>query len=81
MTEETHNTAKSGPVGIIMTIGVPAIVGWFLILGLLFSIQNLDATVKSETGQPVTQIFLNTVGPKGALVLMIIVIGCMYFCG
>lgn len=35
----------------------------------------------SKSGQPVTQILLDTVGPKGAIVLMIIVIGCMFFCG
>ena len=81
MTEETHNAAMSGSVGIVMAIGVSAILGWFLILGLLFSIQDLDTTLHSPTGQPVTQIFLDTVGPKGAIVLMVIVIGCMYFCG
>lgn len=81
MTEETHNAAMSGSVGIVMAIGVSAILGWFLILGLLFSIQDLDATLTSPTGQPVTQIFLDTVGSKGTIVLMVIVVGCMYFCG
>lgn len=81
MTEETHNAAMSGSIGIVMAIGVSTLLGWFLILGLLFSIQDLDATVRSTTGQPVTQIFLDTVGPKGAIALMVIVIGCMYFCG
>lgn len=71
----------SGSIGIVMAIGVSAVLGWFLILGLLFSIQNLDGTLSSETGQPVTQIFLDTVGEKGAIVLMVIVIGAMYFCG
>jgi len=81
MTEETHNAAMSGSIGIIMAIGVSAVLGWFLILGLLFSIQDLATTLDSPTGQPVTQIFLDTVGPKGAIVLMVIVIGCMFFCG
>jgi hypothetical protein len=81
MTEETHNAAMSGSIGIVMGIGVSAVLGWFLLLGLLFSIQNLDATLNSATGQPVTQIFIDTVGEKGAIVLMVIVIGCMYFCG
>ena len=81
MTEETRNAAMAGSVGIVMAIGVSAVLGWFLILGLLFSIQDLDTTLNSPTGQPVTQIFLDTVGSKGAIVLMIIVIGCMYFCG
>ncbi|KAH9019519.1 amino acid permease-domain-containing protein [Lactarius pseudohatsudake] len=55
--------------------------GWFLILGLLFSIQDYASTVASSTGQPVTQIFLDTVGQNGAIVLMVIIIGAMFFCG
>ncbi|KAH9984369.1 APC amino acid permease [Russula vinacea] len=81
MTEETHNAAMSGSIGIIMSIGVSAILGWFLILALLFSIQDYETTVKSPTGQPVTQIFLDTVGEKGTIVLMVIIIGAMLFCG
>lgn len=69
MTEETTNAAMSGSIGIIMAIGMSAILGWFLILGLLFSIQDLDATVGSDVG-PVAQIFLDTVGENGAVVLM-----------
>lgn len=81
MTEETHNAAMAGSIGIVMAIGVSAVLGWFLVLGLLFSIQNLDNTITSPTGQPVAQIFLDTVGNRGAIVLMVIVIGAMYFCG
>jgi amino acid transporter len=71
MTEETHNAAMSGPIGIITAIGVSAILGWFLILSLLFSIQDYGSTVASPTGQPVAQIFLDTVGKNGAIVLMV----------
>ncbi|KAJ7203783.1 APC amino acid permease [Mycena pura] len=81
MTEETKNAAMAGSLGIIIAIGVSAFLGWFLILGLLFSIQDLDRTLASPTGQPVTQIFLDTVGEDGAIVLMVIVIGAMFFCG
>jgi amino acid transporter len=81
MSEETHNASMSGPLGIIMAIGVSALLGWFLLLGLLFSIQDYDLTIASSTGQPVTQIFLDTVGEKGAIVLMVIVIVAMFFCG
>ncbi|EGN97718.1 hypothetical protein SERLA73DRAFT_92941 [Serpula lacrymans var. lacrymans S7.3] len=81
MTEETRNAAMAGSIGIVMAIGVSAVLGWFLILGLLFSIQDLDSTINSPTGEPVAQIFLDTVGERGAIVLMVIVIGAMYFCG
>ena len=72
MTEETHNAATAGSIGIIMAIGVSAVLGLFLLLGLLFSIQDLDRTVNAPIGgQPVAQIFLDTVGEKGAIVLMV----------
>lgn len=71
MTEETTNAAMSGSIGIIMAISVSAVLGMFLLLGLLFSIQNLENTVASPTGQPVAQIFLDCVGENGAIVLMV----------
>lgn len=74
MTEETRNAALAGPLGIITAIGVSAVLGWFLILGLLFSVQNLPRTVASPTGQPVAQILLDAVGEKGAIVLMVRVV-------
>ena len=63
--------AMSGSIGIVVSIGVSAVLGWFLIVGLLFSIQDYNATVASATGQPVTQILLDTVGEKGAIALMV----------
>jgi hypothetical protein len=63
--------AMSGPRGIVMSIGVSALLGWFLIIGLLFSIQDYEATVTSATGQPITQILLDTVGERGAIALMV----------
>ncbi|KAI0269003.1 hypothetical protein BGY98DRAFT_317046 [Russula aff. rugulosa BPL654] len=81
MTGETHNTAMSGPIGIITTIGVSAILGWFLIrviLILLYSIRDYGTTVASPTDQQVTQIFLETVWKKVAVILMVIVIGAMF---
>ena len=39
MTEETKDAAKSGPRGIILTVGVSFVVGWMYLLSLTFSIQ------------------------------------------
>ena len=42
MTEETHNAARSGPRGIVMSIMVSLIAGWVLLIGVTFAIQNYD---------------------------------------
>ncbi len=40
MTEETHNAARSGPRGIVMSILVSLIAGWVLLIGITFAIQK-----------------------------------------
>jgi hypothetical protein len=65
------SSCRSGPSSLRRLPGVSAVLGWFLLLGLLFSMQDYEATITSSTGQPVTQIFLDTVGEKGAIVLMV----------
>lgn len=71
MMEETRNASLAGPIGIILSIVATAILGWFLTLGFLFSIQDYTKTVASPTGLPVLQIFLDTVGENGAIALMV----------
>lgn len=81
MTEETRNAATAGSHGIITAIAASSLLGWFLLLGLLFSIQDYEATLSSKTGQPVAQILIDAVGDRGAIALMVIIIVAMYFCG
>lgn len=81
LSEETQNAARSAPIGVLTSIGVSAVFGWFLILCLLFSIQDFDRTVGSEYGQPVLQILIDIFGPDGAIVLMTLVMVCIWHCG
>jgi amino acid transporter len=66
-----------------MSIGVSALFGFFLLLCLLFSIQNFDATVNSDTnyGEPVFKILVDVFGEDGALVLISLIIICVWHCG
>ena len=81
LAEETRDASKSAPWGVIMSIGVSAVFGWFLILGYLFSIQNFDQTIDSPYGQPVLQILVDVFGETSATVLMTLVIICVWHCG
>ncbi|WP_133909223.1 amino acid permease [Actinophytocola oryzae] len=79
MTEETHDAARSGPRGIVMSIVVSLAAGWVLLIGLTFAIQDYDKEVASAT--PPAQIFIDAIGLTGGKLLLLIVIGAQFFCG
>jgi amino acid permease (GABA permease) len=81
MTEETHDAARSGPRGIVMSIVVSLVAGWVLLIGVTFAIQSYEGAVGSSTGVPPAQIFIDAVGSTGGKLLLLIVIGAQLFCG
>ncbi|RAO71161.1 uncharacterized protein BHQ10_007173 [Talaromyces amestolkiae] len=83
LSEETHRADWNAPIGVLMSIGVSAIFGFFLLLCLLFSIQDFAATVDptQNYGQPVFKIFVDVFGESGALGLISIIILCVWHCG
>ncbi|MEV0537768.1 amino acid permease [Kitasatospora sp. NPDC050463] len=81
MTEETHDAARSGPRGIVNAIVVSLVAGWILLLGITFAIQDYAGALGSSTGVPPAQIFIDAIGPTGAKLLLLIVIGAQFFCG
>jgi amino acid transporter len=81
LSEETRDAAKSAPIGVITSIGVSFLFGWFYMLCLLFSIQDFDRTIGSEYAQPVLQIFVDVFGKTGAVVAASLVLVCIWHCG
>jgi len=81
LTEETQDAAVSGPRGIVMSILVSLVAGWVLLLGVTFAIQDYNAELASSTGVPPAQIFIDAIGWRGGLFLLLIVIGAQFFCG
>lgn len=62
-----------------MSVGVSSIFGFFLMVSLLFSIQDFERTVDAE--QPVVQILIDIFGGSGAIALMTLVMVCIWHCG
>jgi amino acid permease (GABA permease) len=81
MTEETKDAATSGPRGIVMSILVSLVAGWVLLIGITFAIQDYTGEVKSATGVPPAQIFIDAVGSTGGKLLLLVAIGAQLFCG
>jgi amino acid permease (GABA permease) len=81
MTEETRGADRSGPRGIVNAITVSLVAGWILLLGITFAIRDYDGALASTTAVPPAQIFIDAIGPTGAKLLLLIVIGAQFFCG
>jgi amino acid permease (GABA permease) len=79
MTEETHDAARSGPRGIVMSILVSLVAGWVLLIGVTFAIQHYAP--ESLSAVPPAQIFVDAIGQRGAELLLLIVCGAQLFCG
>ena len=77
--EETRKAVRNAPLGLISAIAGSAIIGFFLIIALLFSIQDFD-TVRNAR-QPVLQILIDACGHGGGLGLMVLIMLCVWHCG
>ena len=81
LSEETTNASWNAPLGVLMSVGVSSLFGFFLLISLLFSIQDFQRTVNSDVGQPVLQILIDIFGESGAIALMTLVMVCIWHCG
>jgi amino acid permease (GABA permease) len=81
MTEETHNAARSGPRGIVMSILVSLIAGWVLVIGITFAIQKGNYLGEATATVAPGQIWIDAIGRTGAELLLLVAIGAQLFCG
>jgi amino acid permease (GABA permease) len=81
MTEETHDAARSGPRGIVMSILVSLFAGWVLLIGITFAIHKTQYSNDLGALVPPAQVFANAIGDTGAKFLLLVAIGAQLFCG
>src|SRR2546421_3177431 len=81
MTEETHDAARSGPRGIVMSIVVSLFAGWVLLIGVTFAIQKAHYADYTGALVPPAQVIATAIGDTGAKLLLLVAIGAQLFCG
>ncbi|KAI9814289.1 MAG: hypothetical protein M1832_005929 [Thelocarpon impressellum] len=79
MSEETHDAAIRGPVAIRAAVLVSGFFGWMLTITFCFCLKDFDGILKSPTGMPAAQIFLNAGGRVGGTVMWFFVILIQFF--
>lgn len=77
--EETRKAVRDAPLGLLSSIAGSSLIGFFLIVALLFSIQDFNAVRNSPL--PVLKILTDACGEGGGLVLMILIMLCVWHCG
>ena len=77
--EETRKAVRDAPFGLLSAIGGSAVIGFILLVALLFSIQDFDAVRRAP--QPMLQILTDACGQGGGLVLMVVIMLCVWHCG
>ena len=77
--EETRKAVRDAPLGLISAIAGSCVIGFFLIIALLFSIQ--DFTKVRNSPLPVLRILTDACGEGGGLVLMVLIMLCVWHCG
>lgn len=79
--EETMRAAWVAPLGIIAAVGLSGLIGLGLMISLLFTMTDFLDVATNDYGQPVLQILIDLFGIDGALVLFMLPIICLWFCG
>ncbi|EED22386.1 GABA permease, putative [Talaromyces stipitatus ATCC 10500] len=82
MSEEATHAARAVPIGIILSIGLCGLLG-FLSLAVMAACmdKNLTNILGSAFGQPMAQIYYDSLGKSGALGFMAVVASVQFFMG
>ena len=80
--EEAKDAKKSVPIGIILSILVCWILGWFIIICLLACINpDLASVLDSKYGFALAQIIYDSLGKKWAIAFMSLIAFCQFLMG
>jgi len=79
MSEETMGETEAVPQGILMAVVSSGVLGWFLLLGITLSIQNLEAA--QSASNPFIYIMVEALGQKLGLAMVWLCVIAMWFCG
>ncbi len=79
--EETRDAGRAAPRGIVLSVVVSVIAGFFLLTAITWSIQDYEAARTTKLGLPPAQIFIDAVGEDLGIWLLFVCVVAQFFCG
>ncbi|GIH06803.1 amino acid transporter [Rhizocola hellebori] len=79
--EETHDAGRAAPRGIVMSVVVSVIAGFFLLTAITWSIQDYEAERTTALALPPAQIFIDAAGEDLGIWLLFVCVVAQFFCG
>jgi len=79
LSEETHNASRRAPQGIVMSVVVSVIAGFFLLFAVTWAIQDYNGELAAAF--PPAQIFIDAAGRHMGEFLLFICVLAQFFCG
>ncbi|KAI9756785.1 MAG: DNA replication protein psf2 [Chaenotheca gracillima] len=74
MAEEIHNASTIVPWSMLATIGLNGVMGFAMLIAVLFCINDADAVLNSATGYPFIEIFRESAGSNAGATAMVAVV-------
>jgi amino acid transporter len=74
LAEETRRPSWYVSLGMVLSVSCSIIIGFFLLLALLFSMDDVDKVLNTPTGQPFLQVMVDIFGIDWAVVLFSFII-------
>ncbi|WP_020519738.1 amino acid permease [Catelliglobosispora koreensis] len=79
--EETLDAGRAAPRGIVMSVVVSVIAGFFLLTAITWSIQDYEGARTTALGLPPAQIFIDATGQTWGSALLFVCVVAQFFCG
>jgi amino acid transporter len=79
MSEEVHSAARIVPWNMIITLVINGVLGFGMLLALLFSLTNPESALASPTGYPAIQVFYDASKSVNGTTLMVVLILLLCF--
>ena len=86
MAEETRDPRRHGPWGIVLSVGISGVVGYFLVLALTLAIKSIPGVLAAKDAQgnqisAVVAILQQGLGSKAGNAMSALISMAMWFCG